>query len=133
MAPYVAVHFRGEGAASRLTAVTYLAGRFVCHQRPDRSFHAWGAQLPVCARCAGLYFAAPVGAIAALRRRSWGRGRRLRLVLIGAALPLLLTWTLEAAGWIDPGNAQRALWALPLGFAACWVAIRAIDERPEVN
>jgi hypothetical protein len=133
MAPYVATHVRGDGAASRLTALTYLAGRFVCHQRAERSFHAWGAQLPVCARCAGLYFAAPVGAIAALRRRSRSPAPRLRLVLIGAALPLLLTWALEAGGWIDPGNTQRALWALPLGFAACWVAIRAIDERPEVN
>ena len=25
-----------------------------CHQRPERSFHIWGKQLPLCARCTGI-------------------------------------------------------------------------------
>ena len=43
------------------------AGR-VCHQRPERSFHVAGVQLPVCARCTGLYVSGAAGALAALAR-----------------------------------------------------------------
>src|SRR5438067_12965322 len=44
----------------------YLIGSIVCHQRPERSFHLWSAQLPVCARCTGIYAGAAVAAIIAL-------------------------------------------------------------------
>ncbi|MEO5821831.1 MAG: DUF2085 domain-containing protein, partial [Vicinamibacteraceae bacterium] len=55
------------GAASRLAAGTvYLAGRVVCHQRPERSFVAAGHPLPVCARCTGIYAAAPLACLFAL-------------------------------------------------------------------
>jgi len=33
----------------------YKAFHFVCHQRPERSFHLAGYQFAVCARCTGLY------------------------------------------------------------------------------
>ena len=35
------------------TLSAYQAGSLVCHQRPERSFHLAGVQLPVCARCFG--------------------------------------------------------------------------------
>lgn len=93
--------------------MVYLAGSHVCHQRPDRSFHAGDAQWAVCARCAGLYLAAPVGAIAALLRR-----RRVSLAWVAvAALPTAATWVLEAAGLAPIGNLARFLAALPLGAA----------------
>jgi len=38
----------------------------ICHQRPERSYHFLAAQLPVCARCTGIYFGAAVGAIVAV-------------------------------------------------------------------
>jgi uncharacterized membrane protein len=38
-----------------VAGVTYLFGALICHQLPDRSFHVDGAQLPVCARCLGIY------------------------------------------------------------------------------
>jgi uncharacterized membrane protein len=134
-APYVVTHDTGESAALRGAALTYLVGRFVCHQRPDRSFHAWGAQLPVCSRCTGLYLAAPFGAMAALTPRLCRRIRhqRLRFVLLTAALPMGVAWALEAAGLIALTNAQRAASAVPVGFAVCWVATRALDEHREVN
>src|SRR5437867_4112806 len=34
---------------------TYLVGSLLCHQRPERSFFLWGSQMPVCARCMGIY------------------------------------------------------------------------------
>jgi hypothetical protein len=50
----------GRGA----TGLLYALGAAVCHQRPDRSFHWVGVQLPVCARCTGVYIGAAVGALA---------------------------------------------------------------------
>src|SRR5580765_8805054 len=43
--------------------VVYRIGRLICHQRPERSFHLAGAQLPVCARCTGVYAGAALMAI----------------------------------------------------------------------
>ena len=43
---------------------TYLVGSLLCHQRPDRSFFLWGSQMPVCARCLGIYAGAALAAIA---------------------------------------------------------------------
>jgi hypothetical protein len=46
----------------------YAVGSVVCHQLPERSFHLWGRQLPVCARCTGIY----AGAALAVMFR-WGK------------------------------------------------------------
>ena len=43
---------------------TYLVGSFLCHQRPERSFFLWGSQMPVCARCIGIYAGAAIAAMA---------------------------------------------------------------------
>ena len=44
-------------------AVMYAAGSFICHQIPERSFHLDGIQLPVCARCFGLYGGGALGSM----------------------------------------------------------------------
>ena len=36
-------------------ALIYVLGSRICHQISERSFHVDGAQLPVCARCLGIY------------------------------------------------------------------------------
>ncbi len=42
--------------SARGTALAvHVAGGFVCHQLPHRSFHISGVPMPVCARCTGLY------------------------------------------------------------------------------
>ena len=38
----------------------YLVGGLLCHQRPERSFFLWGSQMPVCARCTGIYVGAAI-------------------------------------------------------------------------
>ena len=65
-----------SGRPSAWSAIVYLSASRLCHQRADRSFHTAGVQWPVCARCSGLYLAAPVGAVAAVIGR-----RRLRFGL----------------------------------------------------
>ena len=105
-------------AAPRLL---FPVGAFICHQRPERSFFFHGQQLPVCARCTGLYagaaLAAPIAVVAAV---AMTRSRARRLLLV-AALPTAITWTLEFAHLMPFSNAARFLAALPLGFAAAWL------------
>ena len=44
-------------------ATVYGASGLICHQRAARSFHLAGVQLPVCGRCASLYFSGALGAV----------------------------------------------------------------------
>lgn len=104
-----------------LAAVPYAIGALVCHQLPDRSFHLWGAQLPVCARCTGLYAGAALGlaawVAAAGRRGTWPRESAIKALAIGSA-PTAVTVATAWLGIADPPNAWRAALALPLGAIA---------------
>ena len=99
-----------------LSALTYGFGSVICHQRPERSFYLGASQLPVCARCLGLYAGAAIGAMAALLAGQVNRPHLRRLILL-AALPTAITWGSELLGLWSPANATRFLAALPLGAA----------------
>jgi uncharacterized membrane protein len=102
---------------------------FICHQRPERSFFVHGVQLPVCARCTGLYVGAALAVPLALIAASSLPSRRARYALLLAALPTALTWTLEFAGAIPFSNTARAVAALPLGFAAAWLVLTVVADQ----
>jgi uncharacterized membrane protein len=111
-----------------LAGLMYLAGSLVCHQLPARSFHLFGAQLPVCARCVGIY----AGAVAALGVQMFGvriaRGasvRGLRLMLVAGALPTVVTVALEWVTLWKPSNEVRACAGLTLGVALAFVVVEA--------
>lgn len=106
-------------------AVVYTASSRICHQRPERSFHMAGIQLPVCARCFGLYAAGALGVLIAWGSRR-GPGRRARLVLLLSALPTAATWLLEIVGLAAFSNVARAVAALPLGGVAGWLFVQML-------
>ena len=112
-------------------AVVYTGAARICHQKPERSFHVAGRQLPVCARCAGVYFSAAVGTLAAWIRFRGKLPVSTRAALALAALPTVLTWTLEHLGGVPFSNASRAIAALPLGGIAGWLFVRMLryDSR----
>ncbi len=125
----------GVGGAY-LSACAYGLGALVCHQRPERSFHVAGAQLPVCARCTGLYVSAVIGIAFA-----WARSRsspavpfaRWRACLVWAALPTAVTLILE---WWRPAavsGALRAAAAVPLGAAAGALVADAVGFRSRLH
>ena len=131
MVPFLLARGTGARAVTAASAGTYLVWSIVCHQRPDRSFRLWGVQMPVCARCAGLYLGAVVGALLAGGRR----GARvtasmaspaLRVLVLAAAVPTGVTWLAEAVGWLPFACGLRAVAAVPLGAAVTWVASLAI-------
>lgn len=144
--PHLLAHDHKSGAGAMAAAATYVAGGVVCHQQPARSFHLWDTQMPVCARCSGLYALAPFGLVLALGRggrradsrtsAGWAQSgwstRWLRVVLLVTAVPTLMTVGAELVGVIDSSNMLRAVSALPLGFSVSWVVglalSGAIDE-----
>jgi uncharacterized membrane protein len=103
----------------------YLAGSVICHQMPDRSFFIDGQQLPICARCTGLYLSGITGFAGWLiwkAARGWRRFNvaprgALRLVIL-AGLPTAITFASAITGIWDGSNMARALFAVPLGAAA---------------
>lgn len=144
--PYLLGHSHARGAGAVAAAVTYVVGGVLCHQQPTRSFHLWDTQMPVCARCSGLYMLAPLGVVLALGsggRRSGSRtpaaGSRgswpipvLRVALLVAAVPTLVTVGAELMGFSQPANVVRGVSAIPLGISVTWVVglalSGAIDE-----
>lgn len=100
-----------------------MAAGQVCHQMPERSFHSHGAKWPVCARCAGLYLAAPFGALLFRRRRAQTGHRTPAVVFAVAAVPTVLTLAWEWAGLGTPSNLVRLMSALPLGAAILWILL----------
>jgi uncharacterized membrane protein len=131
-----------RSSATYASALVYVAGSFVCHQRPERSFHRAGAQLPVCARCFGLYAGgllgimvwagfAGIGTTIVPRAIGALQSHKLRLALILAALPTMISLAVAWLGWWDVGNAPRAVSAVPLGSAigAVIAAFAAGDLR----
>ena len=118
------------GGMQAAAEAVYGAFAFVCHQEGGRSFHVAGFKLAVCARCLGLYAAAPAGALLALasRPRALDRGGNL-LVLGMAGLPTAISWLGEhVLGW-PMTNAVRFAAALPLGAAVAWVVARTLGVQ----
>jgi len=129
-------------AASAPAAVFYLfalavyaIGGAVCHQLADRSFFLWGRQLPVCARCTGIYAAAAVTAVvlALLRARRLAPPRWIATVTARrragvAALSLnALTLVYEWTSGVAPSNATRASAGLALGTVVAALIVYDVD------
>ncbi len=132
--PYAASHERFVGVPAVVAVATYAAGGLVCHQRPERSFGLWDIQMPVCARCAGLYLAAPFGALLGMLtggRRRVSSAHGLRVLLVVTALPTVATVGGELVGLMSPTNTVRAILAVPLGFAITWTVCRALIDGLE--
>ena len=125
-----AAPFALQGSPALATAATlvYHGASLICHQRPERSFHLAGVQLPVCARCLGLYVSGAAAALAACA--GWQRQVRVpgatRTMLVVAAIPTALTVAVEFAGLLHPSNTIRAMAAIPLGAAAGWIFVRSL-------
>jgi uncharacterized membrane protein len=127
--------------------LVYAVGSVVCHQLPERSFHVWGRQMPVCARCTGIYVGAAIAVVVALiavrptsravsASHVGGRDSMLYrplLVFIVAALPTAATLVYEWTTGITPANWVRAAAGLAIGGAGAWLVARGLAASPEVN
>jgi uncharacterized membrane protein len=111
-----------------LTVAVYKVGSLVCHQRPERSFHMSGMQMPVCARCFGLYVGGAAGlALAWAVRRRWSP-TAVRAGLLAGAVPIALTVASEWLGLLETSNAARWLTGLPLGLVAGCAIVQVLRD-----
>jgi Predicted membrane protein (DUF2085) len=126
---------------------TYLVGSLLCHQRPERSFFLWGSQMPVCARCLGIYAGAALAAIALpfvarlkpLRStagatplaREGGALRSARMLLIVSIVPAAATLVYEWTTGDMPANWIRAASGLPIGVVVAWIVQSAAPGTAE--
>ena len=110
-----------------LAAALYAIGSQICHQQAARSFHLYSAQLPVCARCIGIYTGAALGALIAARPTWRTRIGAIapRTILVYGAVPTALTIVAEWSGAWGGSNAIRAASGLPLGGAVALVVAQA--------
>jgi uncharacterized membrane protein len=111
-----------------VAAALYAVGSQICHQRPERSFHLFAAQLPVCGRCIGIYAGAALGSVLAVG--SWWRSRltgvSLRTLLVWGSLPTALTLIAEWSNAWGGSNGARAIAGVPLGFVVALVVAQAV-------
>jgi|SoiMethySBSTD1v2_1073268.scaffolds.fasta_scaffold1261869_2 uncharacterized membrane protein len=108
-----------------IIALIFAAGGLICHQRPERSFFFDGHQLPVCARCTGLYLSGALGILGWLLvklARRWTPlpfdPRLAKRVALLSALPTALSLASGVLGVWDGSNITRALLAIPFGATA---------------
>jgi len=107
--------------------ILYALAAHLCHQRPERSFHLFAAQLPVCGRCFGIYAGAAVGLVVPLHvfgraRLSWCSPRTL---LLAGAAPTVITLLAEWSGAWSGSNTVRAAAGAWLGVAVGLVVAQA--------
>ncbi len=139
LGPFAATRLHASTPTHALALAIYFVGSIVCHQRPERSFHAWGAQLPVCARCTGIYIGAVLGVVsvalafgpanAETAALTGCATQRTRLWIFLSALPTAVTLVSEWTTGVMPSNAIRFVAGLPLGMVVSWLMIRSVEGR----
>jgi uncharacterized membrane protein len=126
LAAFAASRPDAPSAVYAFAVAAYSAGHLICHQLSARSFHLWGASLPVCARCTGIYLGAAAASVAIglapghLSSDTRSLKEHARLVLVIALLPTAATLVFEWTTGVTPANWIRALAGLPPGVAVAW-------------
>lgn len=113
---------RGGGFDGAAAALYGFFGH-ICHQMPERSFHAAGHPLAVCARCFGVYFGLLAGFALYPRVRRVEEIEPLpRFWLFLAMVPIGIDWSLGVFGLWENTHLSRFATGAILG-AACGVFI----------
>jgi uncharacterized membrane protein len=139
--PFIASRSHATSLGTVIVVAVYAIGSFVCHQLPERSWRLWTAQMPVCARCAGIYLGAAIAATACsvaqpfrAARMDGGRPEglrydRLRVLLAVAALPSAITLVYEWTTGVTPSNALRFAAGIPIGVVVTWLVVSAAENQ----
>src|SRR5215470_15281853 len=90
----------------------------ICHQDPGRSWHLFGHQLPVCIRCASIYFAFTVSLWAGLKPNT--RWLRASFAVMAAEF-ILARLVLDAA-------VLRSLSGILVGLSAAPFVRQGVEE-----
>jgi len=156
LAPFLASRPHGSPLATAMVVAVYGVGGLVCHQLPERSFRLWTAQLPVCARCTGIYLGVAAATMITLvfrsperlalrgaerlalreservapgkEREPFGRaGARVLLAL--AAAPTAITLVYEWTSGEMPSNLLRFAAGIPIGVVVARLVVSAAENQ----
>jgi uncharacterized membrane protein len=105
-----------------VAGVVYLLGGRICHQIAERSWHLYGLQLPVCARCLGIYIGTAALLLAPRTPTSVRRVALVALALNGATIAI------EWADLWHVSNAVRAGAGAALGVALALAIRQALGD-----
>jgi uncharacterized membrane protein len=103
------------------SAAVYQGLSVVCHQAPERSFYFHGHPMGVCSRCVSIY----AGFIIGLSLYPFARDLREdrfppRWILIAAAVPMVIDFTIGILGLFANTFLSRALTGLLFGAVAAF-------------
>jgi hypothetical protein len=121
-------------AGNAAALAVYAIGSAICHQRPERSFAFAGVQMPVCARCTGIYIGAALAAVVSVilsapglvtpKRRSREGGWPRWTIAAISTVPSLLTLVYEWTTGHTPANGIRAASGAPIGVVVSWLVLK---------
>lgn len=94
-----------------------------CHQKPERSFFIRGYQMPICARCTGVF----IGYLIAIFYLPFAKGKETLSKIIAAVgcLTMLTDWSLQALKIKESTNKRRLLSGIAGGFGImiAWICL----------
>lgn len=91
--------------------------KYLCHQKPERSFFYKEKQFPVCSRCTGIVIGAAVGFILASLTRP-------NLIFVLGFIPLIIDGTTQYYGLRTSNNTLRFVTGLLCGFSIPFVVFK---------
>ena len=107
----------------------YTVFGYICHQIPERSFHAGEFPFAVCTRCFGFYFGFLFGLGVYPFFRSLENTEPFpRFWLFLAIVPMGLDWSLTFFGIWENTPASRSITGAILGFACAVFIVPALAE-----
>jgi Predicted membrane protein (DUF2085) len=124
-AAFAASRAHGGWASYPFALAAYSIGSVLCHQLPERSFHMWAVQLPVCARCTGVYLGAAVAAAVGVTGRHVSRPVA---ALMAGGAPAAATLVYQWATGDPLSNWARAATGVLLGGAVMAVLLAEMRE-----
>ncbi len=94
--------------------------KYLCHQKPERSFFYKQKQFPVCSRCTGIVIGAVIGFIIASITAP-------NFLFILGFLPLIVDGTTQYFGLRTSNNTLRFITGLLCGFSLPFVVFETVN------
>ena len=120
--------------AAGASAQWRLLFRVMCHGRVERSLELFGAPMPICARCTGIYVGVLAGLIGFFLVRAAARRVSERVFRLGGLVllvPMAIDGLTQAAGLRESTNELRIATGVIAGLAfGLWI-LSVVEDRPE--
>jgi uncharacterized membrane protein len=123
-----------ENGYSFFAFVIYRAFSNLCHQMPERSFHIFGHQFAVCARCTGIYSGLTLGFLIYPLFHSLRYAESpARIWLLLAPVPTGIDFMLGYSGVWENTHLSRLLTGAVLGIGCAFFIVPGLVDIAQTN